>query len=186
MSERLVERARAGEAAAFSELVDLHSDRCFAIAYRIVRDVERARDAVQQSFLLAWRELPQLRDPDRFEAWLYRLLLRECYLEHRRSRQWSDRVRVLDQDIQAPVGRSDFTVGVAERDALERAFSRLTGDHRAVMVLYHYAGMPLAAVSDIVGVPVGTVKSRLHHAARQLRAALDADSRAAITEEQLS
>jgi RNA polymerase sigma-70 factor (ECF subfamily) len=82
---RLVERARAGDHGAFRELIDLEGDGCYAIAFRIVRDVERAQDAVQEAFLIAWRDLPQLRDADRFKPWLHRLLVRACYAESRRS-----------------------------------------------------------------------------------------------------
>ena len=95
MRTRLVERAREGDDVAFSELVDLDGDLCYAIAYRILRDPERAQDAVQQAFLLAWRELPRLRDPERFGPWLHRLLVNACYEELRRHRRWSVRMRVL-------------------------------------------------------------------------------------------
>jgi RNA polymerase sigma-70 factor (ECF subfamily) len=169
----MVERAQQGDDVAFGELVDLDGDRCYAIAYRILRDVPRAQDAVQQAFLLAWRELPRLRDPARFEVWLHRLLVNACYEEARRHRRWSTRVRALP--IEGP-GGPDTTVSVVERDALERAFQRLTPEHRAVFVLHHYAGYPLAAIADVVGVPVGTVKSRLHHATRNVRAAIEADN----------
>jgi RNA polymerase sigma-70 factor (ECF subfamily) len=168
----LVERARNGDDVAFSELVDLDGDRCYAIAYRILRDAERAQDAVQQAFLLAWRELPRLRDVERFDVWLHRLLVNACYEEHRRRRRWALRVRTLPAE--GP-GDPDPTLAVDDRDALERAFRRLSPEHRAVFVLHHHAGMPLASIADVVGVPVGTVKSRLHHATRNLRAALIAD-----------
>jgi RNA polymerase sigma-70 factor (ECF subfamily) len=171
--ERLVERAQRGDDVAFGELVDLDGGRCYAIAYRILRDVERAQDAVQQAFLLAWREIPRLRDPARFEAWLHRLLVNACYEEARRYRRWSVRVRALPVD--GPAG-PDTTASVVEREALERAFQRLTPEHRAVFVLHHYAGYPLAMIADVVGVPVGTVKSRLHHATRNVRAAIAADN----------
>jgi RNA polymerase sigma-70 factor (ECF subfamily) len=177
---RLVERARAGDHAAFRALVDLESDQCYAVAYRIVRDAERAQDAVQQAFLVAWRDLPKLRDPDRFEAWLYRLLVRACYGESRRFRGWSAHTRVIAIE---PATEGDFTSGIADRDALDRAFRRLSPEHRAVMVLHHYLDMPHAAIADTVGVPVGTVKSRLHNASRALRSALDADSRVKVPEE---
>jgi RNA polymerase sigma factor (sigma-70 family) len=172
MRTRLVERARGGDEEAFTELVDLDGDRCFAIAYRILRDVERAKDAVQQTFLLAWRELPQLRQPDRFGPWLYRLLLNSCYEEARRHRRWTVHVRPLPAEL---TGDPDPIVSIADRDALERAFRRLSPNHSAVFVLHHHAGMPLAAIAEIVGVPVGTVKSRLHNATRNLRAAITAD-----------
>jgi RNA polymerase sigma-70 factor (ECF subfamily) len=169
---RLVELARAGDEVAFSELVDLDGDRCYAIAYRILRDTERAQDAVQQAFLLAWRELPRLRDPERFEVWLHRLLVNACYEELRRYRRWSENVRSLPVD--GP-GGADETVAIDDRDALERAFRRLTPEHRAVVVLHHHAGFPLASIAEVAGVPLGTVKSRLHYATRILREALSVD-----------
>jgi RNA polymerase sigma-70 factor (ECF subfamily) len=169
---RLVERAREGDDVAFAELVDLDGDRCYAIAYRILRDVERAQDAVQQAFLLAWRELPRLRDPERFGPWLHRLLVNACYEELRRHRRWSTRIRALPVD--GPDG-PDPTVSVDDRDALDRAFERLTPQHRAVAVLHHHAGLPLASIAEAAGIPVGTVKSRLHYATRILREALATD-----------
>ena len=179
MRTRLVERAREGDDAAFTELVDLDGDRCYAIAYRILRDAEWAQDAVQQAFLQAWRELPRLRDPERFGPWLHRLLVNACYEELRRHRRWSTRLRALPVDGPAT---PDTTVSVADRDALDRAFVRLTPEHRAVFVLHHHAGLTLAEVADVVGVPVGTVKSRLHHATRALRAAIVADGQIDTTQ----
>jgi RNA polymerase sigma-70 factor (ECF subfamily) len=179
MRTRLVERAQGGDDVAFAELVDLDGDMSFAIAYRILRDTERAQDAVQQAFLLAWRELPRLRDPERFGPWLHRLLVNACYEELRRHRRWSTRITVLPAD--GPAGR-DPTVSVDDRDALDRAFGRLSPEHRAVFVLHHHAGHPLADIADIVGVPVGTVKSRLHYATQSLRAAIVADSQVESTE----
>ena len=172
MRARLVERAREGDEAAFTELLDLDGDRCYAIAYRILRDVERAQDAVQQAFLLAWRELPRLRDPERFEVWLHRLVVNACYEELRRYRRWTTHVRALPDD--GP-GGGDETVSIDDRDALERAFRRLSPEHRAVVVLHHHAGLPLASIAEVAGVPVGTVKSRLHYATRLLRDELAVD-----------
>src|SRR6476469_7245476 len=183
MRTRLVERAKDGDDVAFTELVDLDGDRCYAIAYRILRDAERAQDAVQQAFLIAWRELPRLRDPDRFGPWLHRLLVNACFEELRRHRRWSSRIRVLPVD--GPSG-PDPMVSVDDRDALDRAFGRLTPQHRAVFVLHHHAGLPLAEIADIVGAPVGTVKSRLHHAINALRAAIVADSQVDSTEARLA
>ena len=168
----LVERARQGDDVAFSALVDLDGDTCYAIAYRILRDVERAQDAVQQAFLLAWRELPKLRDAERFEVWLHRLVVNACYEEFRRHRRWSANVRTLP--IDGP-GGPDQTVSIDDRDALERAFGRLSPEHRAVVVLHHHAGLPLAEIAEVSGVPVGTVKSRLHYATRTLRESLADD-----------
>lgn len=162
----------AGDDAAFTELVDLSGGRSYAIAYRILRDVELAQDAVQQAFLLAWRDLPRLRDPDRFDVWLHRVVLNACYGELRRHRQWTTNIRVLP--IEGP-GGPDETVSVDDRDALERAFRGLSPEHRAVVVLHHHAGMPLASIAEAAGIPVGTVKSRLHYATRILREALEVD-----------
>jgi RNA polymerase sigma-70 factor (ECF subfamily) len=170
--ERLVERARDGDDVAFTELVDLDGDRCYAIAYRILRDVERAQDAVQQAFLLAWRELPRLRDTSRFEVWLHRLVVNACYEEFRRYRRWSTNVRTLP--LEGP-GGGDETVSIDDRDALERAFRGLSPEHRAVVVLHHHAGHPLADIAEVAGVPIGTIKSRLHYATRTLRESLAAD-----------
>ena len=183
MRTRLVERAREGDEIAFSELVDLDGDLCYGVAYRILRDVERAQDAVQQAFLLAWRELPRLREADRFSPWLHRLLVNACYEELRRHRRWSSRIGVLPVD--GPSGPDPY-VSVDDRDTLDRAFRRLTPEHRAVFVLHHHAGIPVAGIADIVGVPVGTVKSRLHHATRSLRAAIVADSQLDTTEARLA
>lgn len=172
MRENLVERARGGDSVAFAELVDLDGDRCYAIAYRILRDVEQAQDAVQQAFLLAWRELPGLRDATRYQVWLHKLVVNSCYEELRRYRRWSTNIRALP--IDGP-GGGDETVSVHDRDALERAFRTLSPEHRAVVVLHHHAGIPLASIAEVTGVPVGTIKSRLHYATRTLRASLGAD-----------
>ena len=183
MRTRLVERAREGDDVAFTELVDLDGDRCYAIAYRILRDVERAQDAVQQAFLLAWRELPRLRDAERFDFWLHRLLVNACYEELRRHRRWSTRIRSLPVD--GPE-EPDSTISVDDRDLLDRAFLRLTPEHRSVFVMHHHAGLPLGDIADTVGVPVGTVKSRLHYATRLLRAAIVADSQVDTVEARLA
>jgi len=173
MREPLVERARRGDDVAFGELVDTDGNRCFAIAYRILRDVDAAQDAVQQAFLLAWRDLPRLRNIERYDVWLHRLLVNACYEESRRRRRWSGRIRELPVDGPAA---PDPMVSVVDRDLIERVFARLTPEHRAVFVLHHYAGLPVATIAEVVGVPVGTVKSRLHHATRSLRGAIAVDN----------
>ena len=130
MRTPLVERARRGDDVAFGELVDADGDRCFAIAYRILRDVEAAQDAVQQAFLLAWRDLPKLRDVERYDVWL-RSPARERVLRRiRRHRRWSGRIRALPVD--GPAG-PDPMVTVDDRDLIERVFAKLTPEHRAVV-----------------------------------------------------
>lgn len=168
----VVERAMRGDREAFGWLVAQTSDRLFGIATRILRDSDLAEDALQGALITAWRELPRLRDPDRFEAWVRRLLVHACYAEARRRRQWSSNVRVLP--IDGPAGVDDL-ISVADRDALDRAFRRLTVEQRAVFVLHHHIGLPLTEIADTLGIPAGTARSRLHYATRLLRAAIEAD-----------
>ena len=170
----LIGRAHPGDEEAFASLAVAAGDRLHAVAHRILRDIDLAEDATQQALLTVWRDLPQLRDPARFDAWSYRLLVRACYAEARRTRRWAPNLRVLPAD--EPSGADDSNA-VADRDQLERGFRRLSIDHRAVVVLHHYLDMPLEEVAEALGVPEGTVRSRLHYAMRGLRAALDADAR---------
>ncbi len=174
MDTDLVVRAQHGDEEAFASLAVAVGDRLHAVAHRILRDTDLAEDATQQALLTVWRDLPQLRDPARFDAWSYRLLVRACYAEGRRTRRWAPNLRLLPADEPAA---ADGSNSVADRDQLERGFRRLSIDHRAVVVLHHYLDMPLDEVAETLGVPVGTVRSRLHHAMRGLRAALDADAR---------
>jgi RNA polymerase sigma-70 factor, ECF subfamily len=175
----VVEQAMRGDREAFGILVDQTSDRMYAIATRILRDADLAEDALQGALITAWRELPRLRDPDRFEPWLRRLLVHACYAEARRRRTWAGNVRVLP--IDGPAGSDDY-LAVADRDALDRAFRRLTIEQRAVFVLHHHIGLPLVEVAESLGVPAGTARSRLHYATRMLRAALTADMAPVIPE----
>ena len=169
----VVERAMRGDREAFGWLVAQTSDRLFAIATRILRDSDLAEDALQSALITAWRELPRLRDPDRFEAWVRRLLVHACYAEARRRRQWSSNVRVLPVD--GPAG-PDALISIADRDALDRAFRRLTVEQRAVFVLHHHTGLALTEIAESLGIPAGTARSRLHYATRVLRAAIEADA----------
>ena len=171
----LVEAARGGDREAYADLIRVRADRLFAIAQRILRDVDRTEDAVQDALVIAWRDLPALRDPDRFDAWLRRLLVRSCITEARRERRHSASIRVLPLDLPEP---SDGYVSVADRDELDRGFRRLPPEQRAILVLRHFAGLELAEIADALAIPIGTVRSRLHHAHRAMRAALDADARA--------
>lgn len=176
MDTDLVIRAQRGDEEAFASLAVAVGDRLHAVSHRILRDVDLAEDATQQALLTIWRDLPQLRDPTRFDAWSYRLLVRACYAEARRTRLWAPNLRILPAD--EPAG-PDATRRVIERDQLERGFRRLSIEHRAVVVLHHYLDMPLEEVAETLGIPLGTVRSRLLHAVRGLRAALDADARPA-------
>ena len=145
-----------------------------ATSRRILRDLDLAEDATQQALLSIWRDLPQLRDPARFDAWSYRLLARACYAEAGRSRRWAPNLRLLPAD--EPMA-ADSLGTVVDRDQIERGFQRLSVDHRAVVVLHHYLDLSLEQVADALSIPLGTATSRLHYAMRGLRAALDADAR---------
>ena len=175
MERALVELARGGDEEAFASLIRMAGDRLMAVAFRILRDVDRAEDAVQQAIVTAWRELPALRDPDRFDGWLYRVLVNACYVETRKARRWEANVRLLTPDTTG--GSSDAFLSVEDRDELERAFRRLPPQQRAVFVLHHYLGMRHAEIAETLDVPVGTVKSRIHYASATLRAAIEADAR---------
>ena len=176
MDDDLVIRAQRGDKEAFGLLAAMIADRFLAVARRILRDIDLAEDATQQALLSAWQDLPRLRDPARFEAWSYRLLVHACYAEGRKDRRWAPNLRLLPAD--EPIAGDDLS-SVVDRDQLERGFRRLSIEHRTVVVLYHYLDKPLDEIARILEVPVGTAHSRLHHAMRALRAALDADARPA-------
>jgi len=170
----LVERARDGDAEAFDALARSVGDRCMAIACRILRDSDQAQDAVQAALITAWRELRTLRDAERFEPWLHRILTHECYAEAKRRRRWSAEIRVLPL---AETTVPDGILTIDDRDQLERAFRRLTIEQRAILVFHHYLGLPLPEVADRLDIPLGTAKSRLHYSTNALRASLEADAR---------
>ena len=172
----LVEAAQRGDQAAFVDLVRSCGDRLFALAYRILRDVDRTEDALQDALVIAWRDLRGLRDPDRFDAWINRVVTNVCISHATRERRRTVNLRVLPVD--GPAAPDDL-LGIGDRDQLERGFRRLTPDERAILVLHHYAGYTLVEMAEALGQPAGTVRSRLHHAHRAMRAALDAEARSA-------
>jgi RNA polymerase sigma-70 factor (ECF subfamily) len=174
MVQALVERAALGDEEAFAALVRALGDRCIFIAHRILRDGDRAQDAVQSAFVSAWRDLPTLRDLDRFEAWFHRILVNACYAEARRGRRWAANVVLLETD--APAARDEF-LAVHDRDQLDRGFRRLPPEQRAVLVFHYALGLTVPEVADHLGIPLGTAKSRLFYATAAIRAALEADDR---------
>ena len=176
MDRTLVERAQAGDQAAFEGLVRMSANRLFAIAYRILRDHHAAEDALQQTLVTIWDDLPKLRDPDRFEAWSYRVIVRTATADAKRGRRGGAVVRLLPDDADASRARDEYGP-VADRDQIERGFLRLTPEQRAILVLQHYAGLSQAEIADVLGIPLGTAGSRIHYAARALRAAIESDSR---------
>jgi RNA polymerase sigma factor (sigma-70 family) len=180
MQRELVERAMEGDQDAFSELARVSIGRLYVVARLIVRDDNVAEDATQEALVSAWSHLGALRDPDRFEAWLHRLLVRACYREagrHRRRGSVEVRVPVIESPI------ADASGDLADRDQLERGFRRLDTGQRAILVLHHYLGLSLDETAEVLGVPPGTVRSRLHRATSAMRAALEADARSSLLNE---
>jgi RNA polymerase sigma factor (sigma-70 family) len=173
MDSELVDRAREGDREAFALIVDASFDRCYEIARRVLGESHLAQDATQQAMLSIWRDLPKLREPARFDAWSYGIVVHACYAEAKRARRALPDIHATDQ---GPVITDEYGT-VVDRDQIERAFSRQKLEHRAVLVLRYYLDMPLEEVATTLDIPLGTAKSRIHHAIKAMRAALDADSR---------
>ena len=171
MQIELVERARNGDHDAFSVLVRASISRLHGAAQLILRDPDRAQDAVQEALVLAWRHVRALRDPEAWDSWLYRLTIRACYRLARSNRR-RDLVELHVDPTERPTQLLDFSHHVAERDRMGRAIGRLPVDQRVVMVLHFYLDLPLTEAADILDIPVGTAKSRLHRGLETLRADL--------------
>ena len=173
MSAGEVRLAMHGDADAFAALVRGATDRLYALACLILRDSDAAEDATQNAFVLAWRQLPSLRDADRFDAWLRRLVVNACYDEARRVRRRAEvsLVSITERSI------ADSASAMAETDRVERAFRRLPLDQRTVIALQHYLGLTQVEIAETLGIPLGTVKSRLRYGVTAMRAELDADDR---------
>jgi RNA polymerase sigma-70 factor, ECF subfamily len=177
MDRALVVRATNGDHDAFAELAKASSDRLYAVASLILHDPDRAKDAVQEALIAAWRGIRALREPDAWNAWLQRLVIRACYRLAR-----VDRHRIVELRLASATEprMEDDTGSLADRDQLERGFRRLPADQRAILVVHYYLGLPLSETAEVLGIPPGTAKSRLNRATKAMRAALEADARAAI------
>jgi RNA polymerase sigma-70 factor, ECF subfamily len=162
----LVERARGGDHDAFTILLDVRLARLDAAARLILRDPELARDAVQEACIRAWRDLPGLRDPDRLDAWLHRLIVNACLDIVRRRRRRVVEVELSPIDLPTA---SDAAGDLADRQLLDEALARLDPGHRAVVALHYLLGMPLPEVAASLRIPLGTAKSRLHYALAAMR-----------------
>jgi RNA polymerase sigma-70 factor (ECF subfamily) len=149
------------------------------VARLILRDFDHADDVVQETLVRCWRQLPTLRDVERFDGWLYRILVNAAATESKRRRRFE--ATVTSADVEPAIG--DEVQGIVDRDELERGFRRLSLDHRAVVVLHHYVGLPLTEIALTLGIPTGTAKSRYHYAMSSLRAALEAEGRLAAGRE---
>jgi RNA polymerase sigma-70 factor (ECF subfamily) len=174
LDRELVERAQLGDESAFAALAVRIADRLYAMAHHILRDRDLADDAAQQAMIDIWRHLPDLKDPDRFQPWAYRIVVRAAYAESKRRRSWRLTADPVAADLRAS---PDHAATVADRDQLARGFERLPLDHRAVVVLKHHAGLSNAEIAEALDIPEGTVRSRLYYSIRTLRAALEADTR---------
>ncbi len=174
MERRLVELAMRGDEPAFDALIGRVGDQLHSVTRRILRDPYLAEDATQRALLDMWKYLPTLKDPDRFEAWAYRLVVNACHAEARHERRHRESLRLLETD--APVVL-DAASRIATQHQLDDAFRRLGLEHRMVVVLIHYVGFTPAETAEAMGTPVGTVRSRLHYALKHLRAAVEADAR---------
>jgi RNA polymerase sigma-70 factor, ECF subfamily len=170
----LVRRAASGDAIAFERLVTDRADRAFRIARAILGNDSDARDATQDAFVSAWRQLPRLRDPETFDAWLRRIVVNACRAELRGRR----RVREISLEgtrLDRPATEPPFPDRLGDTDLLARAFERLDADKRTILVLHHLDHQPVAALADALGVPVGTAKWRLSEARAALQRALVAE-----------
>ena len=186
MQAELVERARSGDHEAFAALVRASFPRLYGAARLILRDPDRAQDAVQEALVLAWRHVRAIRDPEAWDAWLYRLTVRACYRLARSSRR-RDLVELPPPDIGDERGTrggldrgADFASVLAERDRLGTAIGSLPVDQRAVMVLHFYLDLPLTDAAGVLEIPVGTAKSRLHRGLETLRSELGEDAATAM------
>ena len=175
VDRELVERARAGDQDAYEILARERARPLLGVAYRILRDQDAAEDAVQATLVRIWRELPRLRDPDRFEPWTHRIVVRAS-LDAARTIRSQRSIRIVPA---IEPSTPDAARATSIRDELDGAFRRLSTEHRAVVVLHHYLGYSIGEIAEILGIPYGTVGSRLHRALRDLRSTL-------IREEQLA
>ena len=175
VASALIGRARRGDQAAFEILLRERMDRLFQTASVILGNESDARDAVQETCLSVWRNLPRLRDPDRFDAWLMRVLVNECRSRLRKR----SRVREIhiEPEFEQAGPASDDPAQSAETDSIARAFERLDPDARAILVLHHVRHEPISTIAAALQVPPGTVKSRLHTARVALARALERERR---------
>ena len=151
----------------------------YAIARLILRDTELAEDATQDALVRAWRDLPTLRDVERFDAWLYRLIVNACADVGRHRRRWRAEVSIVSAEPAEPA-EPDRASELADRDQLERGLRRLNDAQQTILILHFYVGLSAAETADALEIPAGTVKSRLHYAIEALRAALAADERSTV------
>jgi RNA polymerase sigma-70 factor, ECF subfamily len=173
----LVDRARHGDLDAFEEIVRARMDAVYRLSFAILGDEADARDAAQDTFVTAWRQVGRLRDADRFDAWLQRVAVNAARMAYRARRRRG--IREIPSGRIAGVDGPRATASPADADAtiLDSAMRQLPVEQRSILVLHHLEGQPVTALAEILEIPVGTVKSRLHTARQALQAAIDAERR---------
>jgi RNA polymerase sigma-70 factor (ECF subfamily) len=177
----LAERARHGDRDAFERLVDGRLTSTFRIAMAILGNEADARDATQEAFLRAWRDLPGLRDVERFESWFGRILVNACRSAVRGRRRRSVREIAVGalpgggEGFDTPAPAEDARM--VEADVLDRALDRLSVAERTLLALHHFEEVSLDAIGRQMGIPAKTVKSRLFSARRALERALEVERR---------
>jgi len=174
VDRELVVRAQRGEEAAFASLLLAYGDRLHATAHHILRDPDLAADAVQQAMVDIWRKLPQLREPDAFIGWAYRIVVRAALAEAKARSAWRIRTEPIRSEGHP---FADAAARAGDREELERGFATIGLEHRVVVVLKYYVGLSNQEIAVAMDIPAGTVRSRLFHGMRALRAALEADRR---------
>ena len=159
MDRELLVRVRAGDREAFDLVVAATAESTYRTALAILGNDADANDAAQDTFVAAWRGIGGLRDLDRFDAWLGRILVNQCRSALRRR----GRVREVEMDdtLLAPGGRPDT-------GDFDEAFARLNIDQRAILVLHHLHGYGVREIAEWLGIPSGTVKWRLSRARKAL------------------
>ena len=169
----VVGRAMLGDHDAFAALIGLATNRLYALACLILRDSDRAEDAAQEAIVRAWRDLPRLRDPEKFDAWLRKLTVNACFDEARRIHRRAEvsLIRLGERTTADPAG------AFIEQDRVDRAFRRLPFDQRTVLVLQHHFDLSHREIAETLGIPLGTVKARIRYGSAALRASLEADDR---------
>jgi RNA polymerase sigma-70 factor (ECF subfamily) len=180
MDRALVERARSGDRSTFDVLVRSRIDAVYRTSLAILGDQADAADATQETFVSAWRHRDALRDPESFDAWLGRINLNACRAQlRRRGRAKVHEIRLFEPEDDRERASADPALAdhVADADAFDRAFARLSVDDRSILVLHHLQERPVAEIAAVLGTPVGTIKSRLHRARAAFESALAKESR---------
>ena len=178
MDRELVLRARRGDVEAFEQLARAAFPRLKGVAYLILRDADRAEDAVQDALVAAWQGLRALRDPDAWDAWLRRLLVRTCYRFAKQDRRRTEvELNVSPDPVRA--GTTNDSATVADREWILDELARIDVEKRAVIVLHYYLDLPLREVAEILDVPSGTAASRLHRGLELMRGSVSREPESA-------